>query len=120
MTKGQSHEGACIGKHPYPSGALAWSVARKMGGGSISAYRCTYCHQWHVGSRARRIRKEDPVTHSPTRPSASVRRRKRVGKATAWAVKAHAKCQSDAEKAAILDVFVKRIKELDTDAQADR
>ena len=113
MTINQSPEGACVGKHPYPNGASAWSVARRVKAGHAHAYRCTFCRQWHIGGSSRRIRRENPVTHdTPRRASKAGSRRKQIAKATAVAVKAHAKCNSDAEKAAVLDRFIARLQEI--------
>ena len=38
----------------------------------------------------------------------------------ARAVKAHAKCQTEAEKAAVLDAFVKHLSEISANAQTNR
>ncbi len=122
MTVNQSEEGACHGKHRYPNGAAAWSVARRAKVGRAHAYRCDYCRKWHVGGNARRIRKERPVTH-PSLDRHATRiggRRKQIAKASAWVVRAHENCRTEAEKAAVLDVFVKRLSEIEKHGPSDR
>ena len=47
---------SCVGKHAYPSAKKAWQVAKRYKGG-LSAYRCRFCGQWHIG-HSRRYRRE--------------------------------------------------------------
>ncbi|QDP65876.1 MAG: hypothetical protein Unbinned7865contig1001_75 [Prokaryotic dsDNA virus sp.] len=52
MVKAIRKEAACIGKDPLDVGAAKSLVRRirRRKGSPISAYRCTHCKRWHVGS----------------------------------------------------------------------
>lgn len=47
---------ACIGKQKFPNPRIAREVAkrRRQRGKKGDAYRCRYCHQWHIGFSPRR------------------------------------------------------------------
>lgn len=47
-------------------------------------------------------------------------RRKQIAKAAAWVVKAHENCRTEAEKATLLDVFVKRLSEIEKHGPSNR
>lgn len=106
-------EASCQGKHPYPNGIQAWRSASKVKTGAASAYRCDYCRQWHVGHAKRRIKGAETETLSAVHnPASMAAQRKRIAKAAAWAVKAHALCASPEDKAAVLDTVIARFVEI--------
>lgn len=48
----QGYRVGCSGKRRYASEAQAWKAIRKTvarPGPRFRAYRCIYCHQWHIG-----------------------------------------------------------------------
>lgn len=49
---GVTKQASCDGKAAMPSMRLAIKVARRMNdrGEKVHAYRCAFCHQFHVGS----------------------------------------------------------------------
>lgn len=54
MSSAIFRETACVGKQPFTQ-KQAQQIAtamRRRKGSNPSAYRCTFCNQWHVGSLA--------------------------------------------------------------------
>lgn len=54
-TRWQVRQVHCDGKEALPNVRVAKQVAARMNG-PAQAYRCAFCHQWHVGSVERRPR----------------------------------------------------------------
>ena len=62
--RGNTASSACEGKQAYPSAVKAHSALARQskrhgvrpasqGRGDVHAYRCNYCHQFHIGSTTR-------------------------------------------------------------------
>lgn len=112
---------SCQGKHPYPNGTQAWRVASRVKTGRATAYRCTYCRQWHVGNAVRRIKDDETETVSAVHnPGGVAAQRKRIAKAATWAIKAHALCLGPDDKAAVLDILIARFQEITRHEPSDR
>lgn len=65
LEAGHAQGGACEGKLPYGTAAMAIAVIKRMerrkqtkggwcSGGRLTAYRCDYCHKWHIGQDVKR------------------------------------------------------------------
>lgn len=48
---GGPREVQCTGKLAYPSKAAALRVVRHLREPKVTAYRCEWCHQFHLGTR---------------------------------------------------------------------
>lgn len=54
-------EVACDGKHGYESYAQATAIARRGAHnrvGTTDAYKCQFCHKWHIGQPSRNRHKK--------------------------------------------------------------
>lgn len=83
MGDGASPEGACRGKHPFPTMRDARRVAGAMnrkrkrprghagsgqrGASPIEAFRCTFCGFFHVGSNGSKMHNVRPVKQARKR-----------------------------------------------------
>lgn len=47
---GTAAEVSCIGKVPFSSFTLANAVTKRRREQHRSAYHCTHCQQWHIGT----------------------------------------------------------------------
>ena len=56
LTESERYEAACSGKRAYTRKPLAKKAAvqaMSCGGHALDVYRCTFCLQWHLGSKKR-------------------------------------------------------------------